>query len=181
MAAFSFPENPSNGQVTTNSTTGVSYVFQSLPAPGKWDVQLQSFDANYVETVGDTMTGELKLANTDLSILKANGNVHSQFGPVTSLIGSTLEVRGNIVTASNVTCKNVSSSGIVNAFGELRVTGVSTFNNSADLTGNLTINQSSTDDQTGRLYLKHSDGTTNIALYGAGGVDLIMVEVVGVA
>ena len=169
MAAFSFPENPSNGQVTTNSTTGVSYVFQSLPAPGKWDVQLQSFDANYVETVGDTMTGELKLANTDLSILKANGNVHSQFGPVTSLIGSTLEVRGNIVTASNVTCKNVSSSNIVNAFGELRVTGVSTFNSSADLTGNLTINQSSTDDQTGRLYLKHSDGTTNISLYGAGG------------
>ena len=167
MAAFIFPNNPANDQVVTNSETGTRYIYQAVP--GKWVVYAKNPENSFVELAGDTMTGELRLANTDLSILKANGNVHSQFGPVTSLIGSTLEVRGNIVTASNVTCKNVSSSGIVNAFGELRVTGVSTFNNSADLTGNLTINQSSTDDQTGRLYLKHSDGTTNIALYGAGG------------
>ena len=167
MAAFIFPNNPANDQVVTNSETGTRYIYQAVP--GKWVVYAKNPENSFVELAGDTMTGELRLANTDLSILKANGNVHSQFGPVTSLIGSTLEVRGNIVTASNVTCKNVSSSGIVNAFGELRVTGVSTFNDSADLTGNLTINQSSTDDQTGRLYLKHSDGTTNIALYGAGG------------
>ena len=167
MAAFIFPNNPANDQVVTNSETGTRYIYQAVP--GKWVVYAKNPENSFVELAGDTMTGELRLANTDLSILKANGNVHSQFGPVTSLIGSTLEVRGNIVTASNVTCKNVSSSGIVNAFGELRVTGVSTFNDSADLTGNLTINQSSTDDQTGRLYLKHSDGTTNISLYGAGG------------
>ena len=167
MAAFIFPNNPANDQVVTNSETGTRYIYQAVP--GKWVVYAKNPENSFVELAGDTMTGELRLANTDLSILKSNGNVHSQFGPVTSLIGSTLEVRGNIVTASNVTCKNVSSSGIVNAFGELRVTGVSTFNDSADLTGNLTINQSSTDDQTGRLYLKHSDGTTNIALYGAGG------------
>ncbi len=64
MAAFSFPENPSNGQVTTNATTGVNYVFQSLPAPGKWDVQLQNFDTNFVSTSGDTMTGTLNLYPT---------------------------------------------------------------------------------------------------------------------
>jgi len=80
MAAFSFPQNPSNGQKVTNAETGVTYVYQTIP--GKWDVQVKDFGGEFVDITGDTMTGELKLANTDLSILKSNGTVHSQFGPV---------------------------------------------------------------------------------------------------
>ena len=171
MAAFIFPNSPSNDQVVTNTQTGTRYIYQAVP--GKWVVYAKNPENSFVELTGDTMTGELKLANTDLSILKANGSVHSQFGPVTSLIGSTLEVRGNILTLSAVTCKNVNSSGIVKANGILEVVGASTFNSSADLSGNLTIKQSATDAQDGRLYLKHSDGTTNVSLYGAsGGIDM---------
>ena len=40
---------------------------------------------------------------------------------------------------------------------------------SANDSGNITVKQSSTDAQTGRLYLKGSDNVTNISLYGAGG------------
>ena len=31
MAAFSFPQNPSNGDTTTNSATGLTYVFVAIP------------------------------------------------------------------------------------------------------------------------------------------------------
>ena len=45
MAAFSFPENPSNGQKVTNADTGVTYVYQTVP--GKWDVQVKDFGSEF--------------------------------------------------------------------------------------------------------------------------------------
>ena len=36
MAAFNFPNNPNNDQVTTNTETGTQYIYQTVP--GKWVV-----------------------------------------------------------------------------------------------------------------------------------------------
>ena len=74
MAAFSFPENPSNGDTTENTATGLVYVFRSSPSPGKWEVQMVDSQADFVNVTGDTMTGPLilnpanVLASTDAVI-----------------------------------------------------------------------------------------------------------------
>ena len=68
----------------------------------------------------------------------------------------------DIVNKAYVDATALTSGGIIIATG-----------GSVDTSGNLTIKQSVTDAQDGRLYLKHSDGTTNISLYGAsGGIDM---------
>ena len=61
MAAFSFPQNPNNGDTTTNSATGLTYVFVALPSPGKWEVQMRDSDGDFVNVSGDTMTGALDI------------------------------------------------------------------------------------------------------------------------
>jgi hypothetical protein len=61
MAAFSFPENPSNGDTTENTATGLVYVFRSSPSPGKWEVQMVDSQADFVNVTGDTMTGALSI------------------------------------------------------------------------------------------------------------------------
>ena len=68
MAAFIFPNNPANDQIVTNSETGTRYIYQAVP--GKWVVYAKNPENSFVELAGDTMTGELRLANTDLSILR---------------------------------------------------------------------------------------------------------------
>ena len=64
MAAFSFPQNPQNGDTTKNAATGLTYVFVAAPAPGKWEVQMQDASADFVDIVGDTMTGPLNITPT---------------------------------------------------------------------------------------------------------------------
>ena len=61
MAAFSFPQNPSNGDTVTNSVTGLTYIFRSLPAPGKWEVQMEDSSSDFVDVTGDAMTGPLDI------------------------------------------------------------------------------------------------------------------------
>ena len=65
MAAFSFPQNPNNGDTTTNSATGLTYVFVALPSPGKWEVQMRDSDGDFVNVSGDTMTGALDIVPTN--------------------------------------------------------------------------------------------------------------------
>ena len=64
MAAFIFPNNPSNGDTTTNTETGTQYIYQSVP--GKWVVYAKNPENTFVELAGDTMTGPLIInpANT---------------------------------------------------------------------------------------------------------------------
>ena len=65
MAAFSFPQNPTDGQKVTNADTGVTYVYQTIP--GKWDVQVKDFAGEFVDTTGDTMTGPLKIFTDEVN------------------------------------------------------------------------------------------------------------------
>ena len=65
MAAFSFPQNPTDGQKVTNADTGVTYVYQTIP--GKWDVQVKDFGGEFVDTTGDTMTGPLKIFTDEVN------------------------------------------------------------------------------------------------------------------
>ena len=63
MAAFSFPQNPSNGDPVRNNTTGVNYVY--VDPPGKWEVVSENYDSEYVNVIGDTMTGPLTIQPTE--------------------------------------------------------------------------------------------------------------------
>jgi len=65
MAAFTFPNSPSNEQVVTNSETGTQYIYQS--SPGKWVVNAKNPENTFVELSGDTMTGALSIQPSAVS------------------------------------------------------------------------------------------------------------------
>ena len=70
MAAFSFPQSPTNGQTVTNAATGLTYVYQN--PPGKWAVQIQVDSTDYVDVAGDTMTGQLAFSMTSGDSINVN-------------------------------------------------------------------------------------------------------------
>ena len=247
MAAFSFPQNPSNGQKVTNADTGVTYVYQTVP--GKWDVQVKDFGEEFVDITGDTMTGPLKIQNSQtpshlqpyglLFLDGRNGNstnfleirtggfgdrpvasitsflaewgtprfhINSQgladnpnnypdgYGESTFILkgralGSVsqtgnllqqfrcyytnvslseypdaLRYFGSTANENDITTKKYVDGTALTSGGTIIATG-----GSVNTSGNLTIRQSASNAQDGRLYLKHADGTTNISMYGAGG------------
>ena len=65
MAAFNFPNNPNNDQVTTNTETGTQYIYQTVP--GKWVVNAKNPENSFVELAGDTMTGALSIQPSAVS------------------------------------------------------------------------------------------------------------------
>ena len=240
MAAFSFPQSPTNGQTVTNAATGLTYVFRSTPAPGKWEVQMADNQADFVNVTGDTMTGPLilnpatVLTSTDAVIKIDNSSGNANAGALLEIDGSSSTNIFNLynnafsshlqffqiftpgptisggVTGFSLHGKNVSRPGDLNetllqqirdsnsqTADSLRYDGlvvddkdivnkayvdttaltsggtIIATGGSVDTSGNLTIKQSVTDAHDGRLYLKHSDNTTNISLYGAsGGIDM---------
>ena len=74
-----------------------------------------------------------------------------------------IEDEKDLVTKSYVDASNLLEGGVISGSG-----------GSVDQSGNLTVQQSSTDSETGRIYLKDSSGSgANISLYGpSGGIDM---------
>ena len=102
MAAFSFPQNPSNGDTVTNSATGLTYVFASLPSPGKWEVQMRDNEADFVNVSGDTMTGALDIipssvipASTSDATLMAKASPFSSDSSTLNYISRVLQAKTN--------------------------------------------------------------------------------------
>ena len=140
MAAFQFPENPANGDTITNSSTGLTYVYQN--PPGKWEVQMQSDSTDYVDVAGDTMTGLLAFSMSSGDSINVNGgNFKVGYnGAVNMKSGYTL-TDGNIaVNKGNITA----TQGAPNAAG--------------------------TFPDNGGLFAKTSDGVINFAAYPNGNV-----------
>ena len=82
MAAFTFPNNPNNEQVVTNSETGTQYIYQA--SPGKWVVTAKNPENSFVELAGDTMTGALSIqpsavASTGVLSIKTSSSASNNY------------------------------------------------------------------------------------------------------
>ena len=192
MAAFQFPENPGNGDTTTNAATGLTYVYRY--PPGKWEVLMTASASDFVNVTGDTMTGPLVMdpdaaTSTGVVNIKISTTAADNFGLKIrdSSDASFFQAGGDkgveysglytesahLATKANVDNAVTSLTSLIDATALTSGGTIIATGGSVDTSGNLTIKQSITDAQDGRLYLKHSDNTTNISLYGAsGGIDM---------
>lgn len=63
--AITFPASPSDGDVFTNSTTGVKYIYNATD--GVWKTHVWPTNTNYLQLSGGTLTGDLSLGTNDLT------------------------------------------------------------------------------------------------------------------
>jgi hypothetical protein len=95
--AITFPASPSDGDVFTNATTGVKYIYNA--ADGVWKTHVWPTNTNYLQLSGGTLTGDLSLGTNDLTAQDINSTTLTTTGGVT--VGNGLTVSdGNVVMAS---------------------------------------------------------------------------------
>lgn len=63
--AITFPASPSDGDVFTNTTTGVKYIYNATD--GVWKTHVWPTNTNYLQLSGGTLTGDLSLGTNDLT------------------------------------------------------------------------------------------------------------------
>ena len=63
--AITFPASPSDGDVFTNSTTGVKYIYNATD--GVWKTHVWPTNTDYLQLSGGTLTGDLSLGTNDLT------------------------------------------------------------------------------------------------------------------
>ena len=90
--AITFPASPSDGDVFTNSTTGVKYIYNATD--GVWKTHVWPTNTDYLQLSGGTLTGDLSLGTNDLTAQDITTT-----GSVT--VGNGLTVSdGNVVMAA---------------------------------------------------------------------------------
>lgn len=95
--AITFPASPSNGDVFTNSTTGVKYIYNATD--GVWKTHVWPTNTDYLQLSGGTLTGNLSLGSNDLTAQDINSTTLTTTGGVT--VGNGLTVSdGNVVMAA---------------------------------------------------------------------------------
>ena len=95
--AITFPASPSNGDVFTNSTTGVKYIYNATD--GVWKTHVWPTNTDYLQLSGGTLTGNLSLGTNDLTAQDINSTTLTTTGGVT--VGNGLTVSdGNVVMAA---------------------------------------------------------------------------------
>ena len=95
--AITFPASPSDGDVFTNSTTGVKYIYNATD--GVWKTHVWPTNTDYLQLSGGTLTGDLSLGTNDLTAQDINSTTLTTTGGVT--VGNGLTVSdGNVVMAS---------------------------------------------------------------------------------
>ena len=89
--AFQFVPNAEGkfeeGMRQTNPETGIEYIFVEgawRPLGPKIEDEFEKLDERYVNIDGDTMTGQLKLEQTQLAAVKADGTQQYKINPNTS-------------------------------------------------------------------------------------------------
>ena len=95
--ALSFPASPSNGDVYTNTTTGVKYIYNATD--GVWKTQVFPTNTDYLQLTGGTLTGNLSLGTNDLTAQDINSTTLTTTGAVTVGNGLTVSA-GNVVMSS---------------------------------------------------------------------------------
>mgnify|MGYP006969544410 FL=1 len=63
--SITFPASPSDGDVFTNSTTGVKYIYNATD--GVWKTHVWPTNTDYLQLSGGTLTGDLSLGTNDLT------------------------------------------------------------------------------------------------------------------
>ena len=63
--AITFPASPSDGDVFTNATTGVKYIYNATD--GVWKTHVWPTNTDYLQLSGGTLTGDLSLGTNDLA------------------------------------------------------------------------------------------------------------------
>ena len=95
--AITFPASPSDGDVFTNSTTGVKYIYKA--ADGVLKTHVWPTNTDNLQLSGGTFTGNLSLGTNDLTAQDINSTTLTTTGGVT--VGNGLTVSdGNVVMAS---------------------------------------------------------------------------------
>jgi len=90
--AITFPASPDDGDVFTNTTTGVKYIYNATD--GVWKTHVWPTNTDYLQLSGGTLTGDLSLGTNDLTAqdITATGSV---------TVGNGLTVSdGNVVMAA---------------------------------------------------------------------------------
>ena len=95
--ALSFPASPSDGDVYTNTTTGVKYIYNATD--GVWKTQVFPTNTDYLQLTGGTLTGNLSLGTNDLTAQDINSTTLTTTGAVT--VGNGLTVSAGNVVMSN--------------------------------------------------------------------------------
>ena len=96
--AITFPASPSDGDVFTNTTTGVKYIYNATD--GVWKTHVWPTNTDYLQLSGGTLTGNLSLGTNDLTAqdITTTGAVSVGTGLT---VGNGLTVSdGNIVMAA---------------------------------------------------------------------------------
>ena len=121
--AFQFP-NPNTTPEFT-AANGVVYAYDNTD--GKWVVKSSPFQGDYVQTGGDTMTGELTMDDAD--ILMDNGNVEFEAKGNTAFIQNVNNRFGKIVSRAPKDTE-VDSTDFTSVFGvEINLSEGNTFKN----------------------------------------------------
>lgn len=95
--AITFPAGPSDGDVFTNATTGVKYIYNATD--GVWKTHVWPTNTDYLQLSGGTLTGDLSLGTNDLTAQDINSTTLTTTGGVT--VGNGLTVSdGNVVMAA---------------------------------------------------------------------------------
>ena len=63
--AITFPASPNDGDVFTNATTGVKYIYNATD--GVWKTHVWPTNTDYLQLSGGTLTGDLSLGTNDLT------------------------------------------------------------------------------------------------------------------
>ena len=95
--ALSFPASPSDGDVYTNTTTGVKYIYNATD--DVWKTQVFPTNTDYLQLTGGTLTGNLSLGTNDLTAQDINSTTLTTTGGVTVGNGLTVSA-GNVVMSS---------------------------------------------------------------------------------
>jgi hypothetical protein len=101
--AITFPASPSDGDVFTNTTTGVKYIYNATD--GVWKTHVWPTNTDYLQLSGGTLTGDLSLGTNDLTAqdVTASGAISANSISTTAglTVGNGLTVSdGNVVMAS---------------------------------------------------------------------------------
>ena len=96
--AITFPAGPhADGDIFTNTTTGVKYIYNA--ADDVWKTHVWPTNTDYLQLSGGTLTGNLSLGTNDLTAQDINSTTLTTTGGVT--VGNGLTVSdGNIVMAN---------------------------------------------------------------------------------
>ena len=106
--ASTFPASPSDGDVFTNTTTGVKYIFNATD--GVWKTHIFPTNTNFLQLSGGTITGDLttqRVTTVENATVGTNLTVGASSTIGSGLtVGAALSVGGGLTVGNGMTLSN---------------------------------------------------------------------------